>query len=113
MTPDDASGMLLRDVDFDILEELSDGRRNVGANIAGLTDWERSYVNQRLPHLADYRLVRRIGPSEKSGLYEITPRGLAVLELKDVHDHRSPEFEDVVDERADELRDLPRDEGDN
>ena len=74
---------LTRPTDFEILDALSEGRRNVAANIAIEIDKERGYVNTRLPVLADYQLVKKVGPTSNSGLYEITRRGLAVLHLNE------------------------------
>lgn len=69
--------------DFEILEALSDGRRNNAANLSYELDKNRSYINTRLPVLADYELVDRVGPAPNSGLYEITEHGLAAVELRD------------------------------
>ena len=66
--------------DFQILEALSDGRRNVAANIAIELDKDRAYLNTRLPELEDYGLIKRIGPAENSGLYEITEVGQETLD---------------------------------
>jgi len=85
--------------DFEILEALSDGRRNNAVNLSHLIDKNRSYINTRLPLLADYGLVRRVGPAPNSGLYEITDRGRAALELRDRYDE-ADEFEALVDARA-------------
>ena len=49
--------------DFDILDALTDGERNNAANLAYLLDRDRSYINTRLPVLADYGLVERVGLS--------------------------------------------------
>ena len=84
--------------DFEILEALSDGRRNNAVNLAVVLDKNRSYVNTRLPVLADYELVHRVGPSPRSGLYEITDRGLAVTHLADRYDDPDVDFEALVDE---------------
>lgn len=89
--------MILRDVDWAILDALSDGKRNVAVNIALEKDTSPSYVNNRMTILLDYRLVSKVGPSENSGLYEITRRGRAALELRDEYD-RGPEWEEKVDE---------------
>ncbi|WP_420182121.1 hypothetical protein ACNO8S_14030 [Haloarcula sp. KBTZ06] len=89
---------LKRPVDFEILEALSDGQRDVGVNVAQRLDRNRSYINTRLPQLKDYELLDRVGPSERSGLYEITPKGVAALRLQDQYEQ--DEFVDLVDERA-------------
>lgn len=92
---------LKRPVDWEILEALSDGRRDVGVNIAQRLDRNRGYVNTRLPQLADYELVERVGPSERSGLYVITARGIAAYRLRDRYDEEG--FEALVDDRADSI----------
>ena len=71
---------LVDPTDFQILEALSDGRRNIAANIAIELDKDRAYVNTRLPELEDYGLIERIGPAQNSGLYEITDEGRETLE---------------------------------
>jgi len=88
---------LQRPTDFLILEVLADKGRNVAPNIALEIDKSRSHVNVRLPVLADYRLVRKVGPAESSGLYEITDRGEATLALREQYDS-SDEFEQLVEE---------------
>lgn len=83
--------------DFLILDALAEGGRNVATNIALEIDKNRPYVNTRLPVLADYRLLRKIGPAENSGLYEITERGRVVLELQDEYE-KEAEFEELMEE---------------
>lgn len=73
---------LAEPTDFQILEALSDGRRNTAANLSYVLDKDRSYINTRLPILADYELVKRVGPAPNSGLYEITDRGQAVIDIR-------------------------------
>lgn len=82
--------------DFDILEALSDGKRNNAVNIAHEIDKNRSYINTRLPLLADYELVESVGPAPNSGLYEITDRGRAVLELEDAYQRDDADFEALL-----------------
>lgn len=83
--------------DFDILDALSDGKRNTAANIAIEIDRDRAYINTRLPILADYGLIERIGPSPNSGLYEITDRGRAAVAHRDAYDRDDVDFEDLVE----------------
>jgi predicted transcriptional regulator len=73
---------LAEPTDFEILEALSNGKRNTAANLSYVLDKDRSYINTRLPILADYELVERVGPAPNSGLYEITDRGQAVLDIR-------------------------------
>jgi repressor of nif and glnA expression len=88
---------LQRPTDFLILQVLAETGRNVAPNIALEIDKSRSHVNVRLPVLADYGLVRKVGPAENSGLYEITERGEATLALREQYDS-SDEFGRLVEE---------------
>jgi hypothetical protein len=74
---------LAEPTDFEILEALANGRRNTAANLSYILDKDRSYINTRLPILADYTLVERVGPAPNSGLYEITDRGTEVIDIRD------------------------------
>ncbi|MFC7026380.1 hypothetical protein ACFQJ5_16730 [Halomicroarcula sp. GCM10025324] len=40
-------------------------------------------MNVRLPQLADYGLVEKVGPAKNSGLYEITELGLLAVENRE------------------------------
>lgn len=86
--------------DFDILEALSDGQRNNAVNLAHLLDKNRAYINTRLPVLADYKLVDRVGPAPNSGLYAITARGRAAVELRDKYRVENVDFESAVTDAA-------------
>ena len=77
---------LRRPTDFLILEALDEHGRNVATNLAHLTDKSRKNINTRLPVLEDYGLVRKIGPAERSGLYEITRTGRTALMYRDQYD---------------------------
>ncbi len=92
--------MLLRPLDFSLLAELKEGR-NVGANLHMELDSARPYVNERLSILADYEVVRRVGPNENSGLYEITDKGLAVLEHREEYGEVE-DFEALIEDAPDE-----------
>ena len=62
-------------------------------------------MNNRLPQLEDYGLVEKIGPDERSGLYEITRKGEVVLANKDQYGRSDVDFEDLIEqelERAEE-----------
>lgn len=85
--------------DFEILHALSDGKRNNASNLSHQLEKNRSYINTRLPVLADYGLVERVGPAPNSGLYVITEKGKVVSELQDEYEDRRTEFEELVDER--------------
>lgn len=74
---------LRRPTDFLILEALEDTGRNVATNLQAHTGKSRKNINTRLPVLEDYGLVAKIGPAERSGLYEITSSGKAALIYQD------------------------------
>lgn len=82
--------------DFEILSVLSNGKRNNAVNIAAEINKQRNYVNTRLPELADYGLIRKVGPATNSGLYVITDRGTAAVALRDAYDH-SIDFDAKID----------------
>ncbi|MBB6646495.1 ArsR family transcriptional regulator [Halobellus ruber] len=84
--------------DFDILDAFADGRRNNAANLAHELDRNRSYINTRLPVLADYGLLERVGPAPKSGLYAITEKGLAAAEHRDDYRTDGVDFDALVDQ---------------
>lgn len=86
---------LVQPTDFKILGQLADSRRNNAANLAVLLDQDRSYINTRLPVLADYGLVKRVGPAEKSGLYVITERGHAAVACQEAYATNS-DFEAII-----------------
>lgn len=69
----------LNTTDLEVLEALSDGKRNISANTPIDLDGDRVYLNTRFPILFDRGLVRRVGRSERSDLYEITREGQLVL----------------------------------
>ena len=87
---------LRQPTDFLVLEELEDKGRNVATNLAHHTGKSRKNINTRLPVLEDYGLVRKIGPAERSGLYEITPLGKAALIYQDQYDEVD-DFENLID----------------
>ncbi|MFB6071053.1 MAG: ArsR family transcriptional regulator [Halanaeroarchaeum sp.] len=85
--------------DLEILEALADGKRNTAANLSYLIDKDRSYINTRLPILADYDLVERVGPAPNSGLYEITRRGSLVVEHRERYERDEEGFEAFIEDR--------------
>jgi len=91
---------LVQPTDFDILAALSDGKRNTAANIAHIIDRNRAYINTRLPILADYDLVDRVGPAPNSGLYVITQRGRAALDHREQYGEPDVDFAALLDEAA-------------
>lgn len=89
---------LRRPTDFLILEALHAYGRNVAPNIAEITGKSRKNINNRLPVLADYGLVVKIGPADRSGLYEITDRGRVTLRLREEYD-AAEDFDALVERR--------------
>jgi predicted transcriptional regulator len=77
---------LRRPTDFLILEALQAHGRNVATNLAEHTGKSRKNINSRLPVLADYGLVNKIGPANRSGLYELTKKGKVALMYQDKYD---------------------------
>lgn len=96
---------LRRPTDFLILEALQLYGRNVAPNLAEIIDKSRKNINTRLPVLDDYGLVDKVGPSDNSGLYEITEKGVVVLELREAYD-TNEDFDALVDQRLDEADDI-------
>jgi hypothetical protein len=88
--------MILRPIDFSILYELTKGR-NVAGNIHIEIDSARAYVNERTTVLNDYGLIRRVGPNENVGLYEITDEGRRALEFRTLYEEDKERFEDIVE----------------
>ena len=86
--------------DFDVLDALSDGKRNTAVNLSYELDKNRSYINTRLPILADYGLVDRVGPAPNSGLYEITDRGRAALRHRGEYREDGVDFDQLVEDEA-------------
>lgn len=86
--------------DFEILDALSDGKRNTAANLSYILDKDRSYINTRLPVLADYGLVDRIGPAPNSGLYEVTEKGVAAVELQEQYRQEGVDFDALLAEEV-------------
>ncbi|MFC6874851.1 ArsR family transcriptional regulator [Halobellus marinus] len=70
---------LVAPTDFEILRYLAEEGRNNAVNIAVALDRNREYMNTRLGALARNDCVRRVGPAENSGLYEVTEKGEAAL----------------------------------
>lgn len=87
---------LRQPTDFLILEALEDKGRNVATNLASHTGKSRKNINTRLPVLEDYGLVNKIGPAERSGLYEISSLGKAALVYQDRYDEVD-DFEALIE----------------
>jgi predicted transcriptional regulator len=87
---------LTEPTDFDILDAFADGHRNNAANLAHEIDRNRSYINTRLPVLADYGLLKRVGPAPKSGLYAITDKGKTVVTHRESYRTDGVDFDALV-----------------
>lgn len=88
--------------DLEILEALSNGKRNTAANLSYELDKDRSYINTRLPVLADYGLLERVGPAPNSGLYEITEKGGLVAEHGEKYEDGDVDFDAFIEDRLEE-----------
>ena len=97
MTDKSETVRLVRPTDFLILEALDEEGRNVAPNLEHHTGKSRKNINNRLPDLRDYGLVTKVGPSDNSGLYEITEKGRMALQLRDEYDEVE-DFENLVEE---------------
>ncbi len=87
---------LRQPTDFLVLESLESRGRNVATNLAAHTGKSRKNINTRLPVLADYGLVSKVGPAERSGLYEITQKGKAALVYRDRYGEVE-DFEELIE----------------
>ncbi len=88
--------------DFDILDVMSDGKRQTAPNLAAILDKESTYMNNRLAELAAKGLVEKVGPAERSGMYVITERGRAALAHREDYSHDAArEFDELIDRAVD------------
>lgn len=94
---------LSRPTDFLILDALSDGERDTAANLAKRIDRDRGYINAQLPKLADQGLVKKIGPYDNSGLYQITSLGVAAIQKQFLYDENQAEFQTAISELAEQV----------
>jgi predicted transcriptional regulator len=90
---------LVQPTDFELLAALEDGR-NVAANLALELDRDRAYLNTRLPQLADYGLVEKVGPSPNSGLYVITEKGRIAANNREMYGHDDVDFDTLVERKT-------------
>ncbi|WP_158205578.1 ArsR family transcriptional regulator [Halomarina oriensis] len=73
--------------DFEILEEMKDGKRFTATFLAEILDKKSKYMNNRLAALAGAGYVEKVGETGNSGMYVVTPVGIAALEHKDEYSH--------------------------
>lgn len=92
--------------DFEILAAMSDGKRQTATNLGEIIDRDSRYMNNRLAVLAGSGLVEKVGPSDTSGMYVITPKGRAALHHRNeyVHD-QAADFSELIEEVAEEFED--------
>jgi len=88
---------LVMPTDFEILDALSDGKRNNAVNLAYVLDRNRAYINTRMPVLRDYGLVESAGPAPTSGLYVITSKGAAALAHRDSYGDDETDFDALLE----------------
>jgi len=93
---------LIVPTDFEILRALADGRRNNAVNLAHELDRNRSYINTRLPVLADYGLIERVGPAPNSGLYAVTERGVVAADSQAAYEDDEIDFEALIESKLGE-----------
>lgn len=89
---------LVQPTDFEILDTLSDGQRNNAVNIAETLGRDRSYINTRLPQLADCGLIESVGPANNSGLYQITKKGKKAIQYRHKYKENKDTFESMLTE---------------
>lgn len=106
MTNGKAIMKLRQPTDFLILEALHTYGRNVAPNISERCGKSRKNINNRLPVLDDYGLVRKVGPADRAGLYEITEEGIAALELRQEYD-LADDFESMIHHRVESTAPSP------
>jgi len=74
----------LNDLDWDILEVMSDGRRYTQQylydDVAQLDEYSSDWIRKRISHLHDNALIQKVGTSS---MYKISEYGRAALEIRD------------------------------
>lgn len=92
--------------DFEIMAAMSDGKRQTAPNLAEIIGKKSRYMNNRLATLAGAGYVEKVGPSNSSGMYRITSKGLAAVELRDEYSHdTADQFGEKAEEKAEEFDD--------
>lgn len=83
---------------FQVLRVLNDRKRQTAPNLAEILGKDSRYMNNQLNDLAGQGLVRRVGPSENSKMFEITEKGQVAVEHAEEYSHHSAtEFGLLVD----------------
>lgn len=89
--------------DFEILEAMSDGKRQTATNLGVIVDRSSRYMNNRLAELAGDGLVAKVGPADNSHMYVITEKGRLALEHQDEYSHdEADEFGQLLADLLDE-----------
>ena len=99
----------LNDLDWQLLEILSDGRRYTPkylyTDVEELDDHGEGWIRQRVTHLYELGMLDKVG---SSSMYEITPLGRAALDLRDsgslTGDETPRELRVMITERADHFQ---------
>lgn len=73
---------------FQVLRVLNDRKRQTAPNLAEILDKDSRYMSNQLNDLAGQGLVRRVGPSDNSKMFEITERGQIAIEYADEYSHQ-------------------------
>lgn len=89
---------LVMPTSFQVLRVLNDRKRQTAPNLAEILEKDSRYMNNQLNDLAGQGLVRRVGPSENSKMFEITEKGQVAVEHAEEYSHHSAtEFGRLVD----------------
>ena len=90
---------LVDPTDFDILEVMEPGQRETAPNIAEILDKDRQYISNQLSDLAGKGLVKKVGPSVRSGMYVITEKGQVAVRFRESYSHEAHvEFENLIEQ---------------
>jgi len=100
------SDVRLNDLDWELLEFMSDGQRYTPAylynDVEALDQYGSDWIRRRIKVLNDNGLIEKVGTSS---MYEITPAGHAALDLQEQSDSLTPqEFGESVFDNAAEYR---------
>ncbi len=95
-----ATVKLVVPTDFEILEAMSDGKRQTATNLGAIVDRSSRYMNNRLAQLRGDGLVRKVGPADNSHMYVITEKGRLALEYREEYTHdTADEFGQLLAEK--------------
>lgn len=73
--------------DFDILETMRDRKRQTPANLADQLSLSNTYASNRVQHLLDHQLIKRVNPNiRRGGMYVIADKGIIAVEHRAEYD---------------------------